>query len=101
MRGSVEVLVQADSRVDEREMRERLREVTALLAGLADLLRVQAEVVAVGVHLLERQLRVLQAPAPARRVDIEVGAQRGRAIGPTKAVRCRGRVVPGHETVGD
>jgi hypothetical protein len=40
---------------DERKVGERLGEVSLLLAGAADLLRVEAEVVGVGEHLLERE----------------------------------------------
>src|SRR5687768_7405689 len=49
--GSIEVVGGAD----QRQMGERLREVPELLAGGADLLGVEAEVVGVGEHLLERQ----------------------------------------------
>src|SRR6201987_3965478 len=40
----VELLVQVDRRADQRQVAERLREVPELVAGLADLLGIQAEV---------------------------------------------------------
>src|SRR3954465_14681013 len=51
----VELAVQVDRGTDESEMAEGLREVAELVAGRADLFGVEAEVVAVGQHLLERQ----------------------------------------------
>src|SRR4051812_9409256 len=51
--GLLERLVQGERCVDEREMRERLREVPDLLARGADLLGVQPQVIRVGQHLLK------------------------------------------------
>jgi hypothetical protein len=44
----VELVVEGDGGVDQRQVGERLREVAQLLAGLADLLGVQPQVVGVG-----------------------------------------------------
>jgi hypothetical protein len=44
---------------------QRLGEVPLLLSGAADLLGIQAHVVGVGEHLLERQPRLVQRPARA------------------------------------
>jgi hypothetical protein len=46
---AVELVVEVDRRVDERQVAERLREVAELLAGEPDLLGVQAERVGVRV----------------------------------------------------
>src|SRR5438093_7696255 len=52
----VELVVEVDRGVDQGQVAERLREVAELLPGQADLFRKQAQVVGVGVHLLEHQL---------------------------------------------
>src|SRR6478752_10390359 len=62
--GPAQRLVEADRRIDERQVGERLREVADLLAGQGDLLGVQARVVAVGEHLLESGPRVVQPAGP-------------------------------------
>src|SRR6476661_4998375 len=56
--------VEGDRRVDEGEVRERLREVADLLPGQGDLLREQPHVVAVGEHLLERRPGVVETTGP-------------------------------------
>jgi hypothetical protein len=43
----VELVVEGDGGVDQRQVGERLREVAQLLAGLADLLGLQPQVVGV------------------------------------------------------
>jgi hypothetical protein len=56
----VELVVKVDGRADEGHVAEGLGKVPELLAGEADLPGVQAEVVAVTEHLLERQLRLVE-----------------------------------------
>ena len=46
---------------DQRSVGQRLGKFPLLLSGAADLLGIQAEVVGVGEHLLERQPRLVQA----------------------------------------
>ena len=64
--GLAEGAVEVERGADQRQVGECLREVALLVAGAADLLGVQAEVVGVGEHLLEGQPRVVDAPARAR-----------------------------------
>src|SRR6266542_184551 len=78
--GAVQPAVQADRRVDEGEVGERLREVADLLAGERDLLRVQAQVVRVGQHLLERLPRSSDLAGAGQRVDVGERAQRERPL---------------------
>src|SRR5690349_3746031 len=83
----VELVVEVHGGVDEREVAERLREVAELLPREPDLLGVEAEVVRVGEHLLEHELRLVEEPRPRERVDVPERAQRERALGPAQAVR--------------
>src|ERR1700722_2664609 len=55
-----ELPVEAVGGADERQVRERLGEVAERLAGQADLLRVKAQVVGVGQHLLEDEPGLVQ-----------------------------------------
>ena len=71
----VELAVEVDRRADQRQVAEGLREVPQLLAGTADLLGVQAEVVGVGMHLLERQPGVVEPPGPGQGIDVPERAQ--------------------------
>ena len=71
----VELVVEVDRGTDEGKMAERLREVTELLAGGADLLRIQAQVVGVGVHLLEDQPRLVEPPGAGESVHVPERAQ--------------------------
>ena len=64
-RPSVEPLVQGEGGVDQREVGEGLGEVAKLLAGQADLLGIEPEVVGVGEHLLEDEHGLVQRPARA------------------------------------
>jgi hypothetical protein len=50
----VELGVQVERRVDVCQVAERLREVAQSLAGQPDLLRLEAKVVGVSAHLLQR-----------------------------------------------
>ena len=83
----VQAVVQADRGVDERQMGEGLREVAQLLARAADLLGVQAQVVAVGVHLLEGEDRVVHSPGPGKRVHVQERAEREGALVAAQSVR--------------
>src|ERR1700750_3145802 len=73
---SIELAVEVDRGADQRQVAEGLREVAELLAGAADLLGEQAQVVSVGVHLLEHQPGLLQPPGPGQRVHVPERAQR-------------------------
>src|SRR5215467_7795895 len=64
----VELIVEVDRGVDQRQVAERLREVAELLPGAADLLGVEAQMVGVGMHFFERQSRVVQPAGPGLRV---------------------------------
>src|ERR1700760_1408831 len=61
---SIELTVEVDRGADQRQVAEGLREVAELLAGSVDLLGEQAEVVGVGVHLLEYQPGLVQPASP-------------------------------------
>src|SRR5215216_2889644 len=76
----VELVVQVDGGVDQRQVGERLGEVAQLLPGLADLLGVQAQVVGVGEHLLEDQPGLLQASRTGQRIHIPEGTDREGAL---------------------
>src|SRR2546421_8097137 len=56
----VELVVEVHRRVDQREVRERLREVPELFSGQADLLREETHVVGMCEHLLENQPRIFE-----------------------------------------
>src|SRR6516162_10691226 len=45
--------------IDEREMTECLRETPKLFSGAADLLRIESDMVRIGMHLRERHCRFL------------------------------------------
>src|SRR5215211_2079841 len=66
----VELVVEGDGGVDQRQVGEGLGEVAQLLAGLADLLGVQAQVVGVGEHLLEDQPGLLEASRAGQGVHV-------------------------------
>ena len=51
-----------------------------LLSGTADLLGIQAQVVGVGEHFLERQPRLVQAPSADKRLDVPGRARREGAF---------------------
>ena len=78
--------VEADGRGDQREMRERLREVAELFTGVTDLLPVQPEVVGVREHLLEHEAGVVDPPGARERVDVPERAHRERAFGAAQTV---------------
>src|SRR5438034_7211863 len=79
-RRSVELTVQIEGGADQRQVREGLREVAELLARRPDLLRVQADVVRVGEHLLERQSRLVEPPGASERLYPPERAQSGQPV---------------------
>jgi hypothetical protein len=66
---------------------ERLREVAQLLAGGADLLGEEADVVGVGEHLVEGVVHLLVPPGAGQGVDVQEAAQREGALAAAQAVR--------------
>src|SRR4029077_6793850 len=72
----VELVVEVDRGTDQGQMAERLREVTELLTGAADLLGVQAQMVGVGEHLLQDQPRLVKPPGAGEGVYVPERAQR-------------------------
>src|SRR5262249_7478815 len=80
--------------IDEGEMTKCLREIPQLLSGTADFLRIESDMIRVGVHLRERQGRFLQPSGARERVDVPERAQREGALVAAQAVRGQARVVP-------
>src|SRR5215471_5874705 len=93
--------VQCDRSVNERQMCECLREVSQLLATETDFLGVEAEVIGVGEHLLERKSSVFEAPGLRESLYVPERAQRERALRATESVRRGLGVVAIDEAVGD
>src|SRR5215831_7798981 len=89
----VELVVEVDRRVDQRQVAERLREVAELLGGWADLLRVQAQAIGVGEHFLEDQARFRHAAGAGQRVDVPERADGEGPLVAAQAVRGGARVV--------
>src|SRR5262249_4915452 len=98
---SAQIPVEAEGGADQREVRERLGEVSELLAARADLLGVEAEVVRVREHLLEGQPRLVHPAGARERLDVPEAADRERPLVAVEPVRRRGRVVAVDEAVGD
>src|SRR5215470_17941305 len=71
----VELVVEVDRGGDQGQVAERLREVAQLLPGAADLLRIQAQMVGVGEHLLEDEPRLIQPPRAGQDIDVPERAQ--------------------------
>ncbi|MDQ1597161.1 MAG: hypothetical protein QOI70_585, partial [Microbacteriaceae bacterium] len=61
-------------------MRECLREVADLLTVGRDLFGIEAEMIRVGQHLLEREPSIIDPPGSSERVDLQEGAQREGAL---------------------
>src|SRR5437763_10320985 len=96
-----ELAVEVHGRADQREMRERLREVPERLAGWADLLGVEPEVIRVGEHLLEGQPGLVDAAGAGQRLDVPERTDREGALIALQAVGRRLGVVAVDEAVGD
>ena len=79
--------VEVDGGADQRQVRERLREIAELFAGRPHLLGVQAEMVGVGEHLLKREPRRVQAAGPGQCLDVPERADRERALLAGESVR--------------
>src|ERR687897_1229210 len=97
----VDLVVEVERRVDERQVAERLREVAKLLAGQPNLLGVETEVVGVGAHLLQRQPRILEPPRASQRVYVP---ERADGKGPLRATQTVGRgarIIAVDKAVGD
>jgi hypothetical protein len=77
---SAELAVEVDGGADQREVGERLGEVAELLAGGSDFFGVEAEVVGVGEHLVERETRVVEAAGAGERFDVPEAADREGAL---------------------
>ena len=71
-----------------------------LLSGAADLPGIQAQVVGVGEHLLERQPRLVQAPGAGERLDVPERARREGAFPAADPVRAGLWVVPVDQGIG-
>ena len=79
--------VEVDRRGDEREMRERLREVAELLTGLSPISSAKSpRWFAVREHLLEHQAGVVEPTCPCECVDVPERAHRERALGAAESV---------------
>ncbi len=100
-RAQVELPVEGEGGVDQREVRERLREVADLLAGERDLLGVETHVVGVGQHLLEDHPGPVELTGAGERVDVGERAQREGALGAAQTVGRGGGVVAVDQAVGD
>src|SRR5437660_10634839 len=74
----VERAVEVVTGADQRQVRECLREVAERLPRPADLLGVEADVVRIGEHLLERKTGLFEAPRPRARLDVPDGPDRDR-----------------------
>ena len=68
-------------------MREGLREVPQELAGRADLLGVEPEVVGVGEHFLEDEPRLVEPPSTRQGFDVPEGADGEGALVAGQTVR--------------
>src|SRR5215469_2196469 len=90
---AAERAVEVERGADQRQVGEGLREVALLLAGTADLLGVQAQVVGVGEHLLEGQPCLVKSPGAGERLDVPERADRERSLLAAQAVRAGLRVV--------
>src|SRR3954447_19281705 len=96
-----EPLIEVDRSRDQREMGECLGKVAEQLARRPDLLGVEAQVVRVGEHLLERQPGLVEPADTRQRLDVPERGDRERPFVALEPVRrCRG-VVAVDETVRD
>src|SRR5690242_7219066 len=99
-RRSVHGAVEVERGADQRQVGQGLGEVPLLFPGAADLLGVQAQMVGVSEHFLERQTRLLEPPGPGERLDVPERARRERAFPAAHTVRAGLRVVAVDEGIG-
>src|SRR5215471_12702359 len=97
---SAESAVEIERGADESEVGQRLGEVALLLAGTADLLCIQPDVVSVGEHFLERQAGLVDAPGAGQRLDIPERAGRECTFFATHPVGADLRIVAVYEGIG-
>src|SRR5437762_6585654 len=76
MAGGGEPAVEIEGGADQRQVRERLREVAEVLCLGAELFAVQPEVIGVAEHLLEDEARLVQVAHARQALDIPEGAHR-------------------------
>ena len=74
------ITVEGNGGTDQRQVCERLREVTELLTGESDFLGVQPEVVRIRQHLLEYDACLCQPVSLRESIDVPEGAERERAF---------------------
>src|SRR6266851_8466990 len=77
---AVQRTVEVDSRADQRQVGEGLREVSQRLSRRANLLGVEPEMVGVGEHLFEDHPSLPDSAGPGERLDIPERAQVERAL---------------------
>src|SRR5262249_19544705 len=97
----VQLVVEVDRCIDQRQVAERLREVAKLLAGRTDLLREKAQVVSVGQHLLADQAPFLQTAGAGQRVDVPERADGKGPLVAAQPVRGGAGVVAVDQAVRD
>ena len=78
MAGGGEPSIEIEGGADQRQVRERLREVAEVLCLGAELFAVQPEVIGVAEHLLEDEARLVQVTHARQALDIPEGAHRER-----------------------
>src|SRR5947207_14758192 len=66
---SSELAIKGEGGADQREVRKGLRKVAQLLAGRADLLGIETDMICVGEHLLEREPCVIEPSGARERLD--------------------------------
>src|ERR1700734_2805851 len=99
-RPAVQGLVQVDGGADQGQVSEGLGEIAERLARVAYLLREQAQVVAVGEHLLEDAPGLVRAAGPGQGLDVPERAEAEGALAVGDAV-VAGDGVPVDQAVGD
>src|SRR5262252_594122 len=91
---AVECAADVDGRGDQAEVREGLWKISQSLAGQADLLRVEPEVVGVAEHLLEGQPGLVEAPGAGEGLGQPERTDREGPLVAVEPVGRDARVVP-------